>query len=225
MGIRNKLLEVIGDKSINQWARDNDLPPQTVHEWINKDRTPRSGGLDTLIKNTGIPKDWWLYGIGYEPKNPISNPASNAVINSSTSNGVKNFITLPKYALQTMPDRTICSDQIVNYLAFDKEWLEGSLSMYDNALALIRVKDDSMEPTLKADDLILAELSHGRVNEDSIYVLNYDGYLKVRRIQRGINGSLLMTPDNGKYKEQEIDRDDIKDLPVVGKVIWYGRRI
>ncbi|MBL8499591.1 MAG: hypothetical protein JNL77_03240 [Nitrosomonas sp.] len=68
MGIRDKLLMVIGEKSVNQWARDNNLSPQTVHEWIQKDRIPRSSGFNTLIKSTGIPKEWWLYGVGDYPK-------------------------------------------------------------------------------------------------------------------------------------------------------------
>lgn len=67
MGIRDKLLLVIGDSSINQWARDRDLPPQTVHGWIEKDRMPRKAGLRTLIESTGIPEDWWLHGSGPPP--------------------------------------------------------------------------------------------------------------------------------------------------------------
>lgn len=72
MGIRDKLLLVIGDSSINQWARDRELPPQTVHGWIEKDRVPRKGGMETLVKATGIPEKWWLYGEGPPPA--ISKP-------------------------------------------------------------------------------------------------------------------------------------------------------
>lgn len=82
-----------------------------------------------------------------------------------------------------------------------------------------------MEPTLKSDDLILTELSQGKIDGDSIYVLRVDNDLILRRIQRKINGSLLMISDNPKYKPEEIDRTAAKDLPVIGKVVWYGRRI
>lgn len=67
MGIRDKLLLVIGDTSINQWARDHGLPPQTVHGWIDKDRVPRKGGMETLVQATGIPEHWWLHGDGPPP--------------------------------------------------------------------------------------------------------------------------------------------------------------
>lgn len=79
MGIRNKLLLVIGDCSINQWARDRELPPQTVHGWIDKDRVPRKGGMETLVKATGIPEQWWLHGDEPPPATAYKNyPVSNA---------------------------------------------------------------------------------------------------------------------------------------------------
>lgn len=61
MGIAKKLKLLINGQSVNQWARDHDLPPQTVHEWIKMDRMPRSAGLKTLIEATGMPKKWWLH--------------------------------------------------------------------------------------------------------------------------------------------------------------------
>ncbi len=80
MGIRDKLLLVIGDCSINQWARDRELPPQTVHGWIDKDRVPRKGGMETLVKATGIPEKWWLYGEGPPPTTSKPYPLSKATV-------------------------------------------------------------------------------------------------------------------------------------------------
>lgn len=77
MGIRDKLLLVIGDSSINQWARDRELPPQTVHGWIDKDRMPRKGGMETLVKATGIPEEWWLHGDGPPPVTNKTYPVSD----------------------------------------------------------------------------------------------------------------------------------------------------
>lgn len=92
MGIRDKLLLVIGDSSINQWARDRELPPQTVHGWIDKDRVPRKGGMETLVKATGIPEEWWLHGDGPPPVTnktyPVSDKAT-ALKLKSPENGFK----------------------------------------------------------------------------------------------------------------------------------------
>lgn len=144
---------------------------------------------------------------------------------SGNGDGVNYYITLPKYALQTMPNQAINSDQVVDHLAFKKDWVEKALNIYDNSLALIRVKDDSMEPTLKSDDLILTELNQGEIDGDSIYVLRFGNTLTLRRIQRKMDGSLLVFSDNKKYKEEEYDGEKAKNLPVIGKVVWFGRRI
>lgn len=243
MGIREKLLLVIGDRSVNQWARDHELPPQTVHAWIEKDRIPRTFNFQILIKSTGIPKEWWLSDDCNLPNNIINYPISTsgplttgsgqhtgitAQNHSITDMRVNDFITFPKYDLQSITkeghDHVIHSEQIVNHLAFKREWLEMSLNA-SNCLALISVKDDSMEPTLKSDDLILTDTRSGSIENNSIYVLQIDNELIVKRIQRKVNGAVIVKSDNPVYGEEELDALAAKSLPVVGKVVWFGRRI
>lgn len=243
MGIRDKLLLVIGDGSINQWARDRELPPQTVHGWIGKDRVPRKGGMDTLVKATGIPEKWWLYGEGQPPIISKPYPVSTAnplITGSGQHNGltvqshsttdikVNDFFMMPKHDLRSTDEghgHVIRSEQIVDHLAFKKEWLQMSLNVHNNHLALITVKGDSMEPTLRSDDLILTDISTGHIEDDSIYVLQFKNDLVLKRIQRKMNGSVVVKSDNPIYGQEEMDELAAQALPVVGRVIWYGRRI
>ncbi|SFD83931.1 S24 family peptidase [Nitrosomonas sp. Nm166] len=141
---------------------------------------------------------------------------------------VNDFIPMPKYTLKTQSDnhrQMIRSDQVVDYLAFKKDWVEMSFNIHNNSLALITVKGDSMEPTLKSGDLILIELIQSRIEDNSLYVLQLDNDLVVKRIQRKINGSLLVKSDNPKYEPEEVDARAAKKLHVIGKVVWFGRRI
>lgn len=145
---------------------------------------------------------------------------------SGNSDGVNNFVSFPKYALQTMPDLIIRSEQVVDHLAFKKDWLEMSFNIQsNNRLALIQVKGDSMEPTLKSDDLILTDISESSIGDDSIYVLQLKNDLVLKRIQRKMNGSVIIKSDNPVYGEEELDESAVQSLHVVGRVIWYGRRI
>lgn len=149
-----------------------------------------------------------------------------AQTNSINGNGVNNYVTLPKYALQTMPDLIIRSEQVVDHLAFKKDWLEMSFNIQsNNRLALIQVKGDSMEPTLKSDDLILTDISESSIGDDSIYVLQLKNDLVLKRIQRKMNGSVVIKSDNPVYGEEELDESAVQSLQVVGRVIWFGRRI
>jgi len=61
-GISKKLMSLIGDEPVNKWAIRNDLPAQTVHEWIKHDRMPRGENLDALCAATGRPREWWQDG-------------------------------------------------------------------------------------------------------------------------------------------------------------------
>ena len=100
-----------------------------------------------------------------------------------------------------------------------------SLNVHNNRLALITVKGDSMEPTLRSDDLILTDISTGHIDDDSIYVLQFKNDLVLKRIQRKMNGSVVVKSDNPIYGQEEMDELAAQALPVVGKVVWFGRRI
>lgn len=232
MGIAKKLKLLINGESVNQWARDRGLPPQTVHEWIQKDRMPRSAGLKTLIDATGMPKKWWLNDDYYPPASTTTGNGHNSLTaqqsHSITDMRVNDFVPMPKYSLQSMPDRAISSDQVVDYLAFKKDWLQYSMDVHDQALALIKMKGDSMSPTLKNNDLMLTDLTQLRLEDDSIYVLSIKNELVVKRVQRKLNGAFVITTDNSQNQnthQEEIDEETAMDLPVIGKVIWYGRVI
>lgn len=47
----------------------------------------------------------------------------------------------------------------------------------------------------------------------------------VKRIQRKLNGSFVIMTDNDAYKPEEMNEEDAMSLPVIGKVVWFGRRI
>lgn len=240
----SRLKSVIGDVPFTRWATDHGFRPSTVNEWINHNRVPRKGGIKQLVKATGIPEEWWIHGKGSIPDTSkpylVSTSSSltsesrehNVVAlpgHSGTDSRVNNFITPPKYDLQSIKteghDHVIHSEQIVDYLAFNKEWLDMSLNVRSNCLALISVKDDSMEPTLRSDDLILTDTSRGHIENNSIYVLQVNNELVVKRIQCKVNGTVIVKSDNPVYGEEEFDAQSAQALPVVGKVIWYGRRI
>lgn len=147
---------------------------------------------------------------------------------SITDMRVNDYAIVPKNDLRSTTeghDRVIHSEQIVDHLAFKKKWLEMSLNTNSNCLALISVRDDSMEPTLRSDDLILTDTSSSNIENNSIYVLQIDNELIVKRIQRKVNGTVIVKSDNPVYGEEEMDALAAKSLPVVGKVVWFGRRM
>lgn len=83
-------------------------------------------------------------------------------------------------------------------------------------IKMIQVYGDSMQPTLKAGDWVLVDISHNYPDNDGLFVLWLTTGLAVKRIQGGLN-SLIIHSDNPQYKDITASSEDIR---IVGKVIY-----
>ncbi len=137
------------------------------------------------------------------------------------------FILVPEYDVRASAGGGSLnqSEQIVGHLAFKKRWVTTVLCCNPKDLVLITVKGDSMEPTLSSNDLILVNTSRNQITDNAVYVLQHDGALLVKRIQRKMNGVVLIKSDNPEYENEELDASQAQLLHVLGIVEWYGRRM
>lgn len=117
------------------------------------------------------------------------------------------------------------SEQIVDYLSFRSEWVRNTLGVSVKDLALINVIGDSMEPTLSDGDVVLLDMTFRGVQDSSIYVLQLNGTLLVKRIQHKLNGSLVIKSDNKLYEPETVTGDEVNQLKIIGRVIWAGRKM
>lgn len=121
--------------------------------------------------------------------------------------------------------QVIHSEQIVDHLAFRAEWVRTELGTSPQHLVLISAVGDSMEPTLRAHDLLLIDRSVLSVKHDAIYAFAVDGELRVKRIQRLFDGSLVIKSDNPAYGSESLGPDKANSINLVGRVVWSGRRM
>jgi len=137
------------------------------------------------------------------------------------------FVQVPRYevAASAGGGAVIHSEQIVDYLSFRSDWVRNSLGVAVKDLALINVKGDSMEPTLSNEDLILIDLRTQQVEDNAVYVLQLNGALLVKRIQRKFDGSVTIMSDNTRYAAESLSAEATELLHVVGRVVWCGRRM
>ncbi len=201
--------------------------------------------MEALVNATGIPEHWWISGVGPPPSRannyPPPDKATIIVSGSGKHGGLlledsqamdsrhfsDDFVLVPKYDVHASAGHgaVVHSEQIVDYLAFKKAWIKSTLGCGEKDLALITVKGDSMEPTLSSDDLILVNLRKNQIADNAVYVLQYDGSLLVKRIQRLMSGSVIVKGDNPEYRAEELSADQAGLLRVFGMVVWYGRKM
>ena len=110
-------------------------------------------------------------------------------------------------------------------MMFKDDWIRLELGARPENLCLIRVSGDSMEPTLRAGDVILIDRSAGRPDREGIYVLRLEDALLVKRLQLVPGGTIKVTSDNAAFEPWTINRSSPPpDLTIIGRVIWSGRR-
>lgn len=175
----------------------------------------------SLVENLHVNSAWLATGEGEmfqanEPKPVTAAPSAP-----------EGFILVPRYdVIGSMGNgHVIHSEQIVDHLAFRAEWVRTELGTSPNNLALISAIGDSMEPALRAHDLLLIDRSVLSVKQDAIYAFAVDGELRVKRIQRLFDGSLIIKSDNPSYATETLTAQQSEAINLVGRVVWSGRRM
>lgn len=137
------------------------------------------------------------------------------------------YIKIPRYEIAASAGggAMVHSEQVVDYLSFRAEWVRNTLGVSVRDLALISVIGDSMEPTLSEGDVVLLDMTTKSVLDGSIYALQLNGGLLVKRIQRKLDGSVVVKSDNPRYDPEEVSEDKADRLKIIGRVVWVGRRL
>lgn len=135
------------------------------------------------------------------------------------------FALVPRYdvAASAGHGAIVETEEVAEYLGFRRDWLR-SEGLDVDRLAIIRAVGDSMEPTIASGDTLLLDLSDNQP-ADGVYALQIDGHLLVKRLQRRVTGSLLVTSDNSMYPPHEVTPDQVNIAKVVGRVVWIGKRL
>ena len=111
-------------------------------------------------------------------------------------------------------------------MVFREDWIRYELGARPQDLWLIRVRGDSMEPTLRSGDVVLVDSRATSPNHDGIYILRMGDSVLVKRLQVMPGRKIRVTSDNPAFSPWIIDPADESnnEFSVVGRVVWWGRR-
>lgn len=110
---------------------------------------------------------------------------------------------------------------------FRKRWIRDRLKVSPQDLRVIRVRGDSMLPTLNESDVVLLDLTRQMPSPPGIFVL-FDGCgLVVKRLEllpSNENDSpvVRVLSDNMQYAAYERALNDVR---VIGRVVWFAREL
>lgn len=212
--------------SADRLARAVGVSPSAFRKWLKGEAEPSRERLVSLADAAGVSIAWLARGEGPEPRLRDVRGATKATVNDDRIDPSQ-FVVLPK-----RPEAAAAGggtpqppNSLSEYIAFGHDWIRAELDVAPENLLLETAVGESMSPTLGDRDLLLIDTNDRKLREFGIYVLEYGGERLVKRVQRKLDGSLILISDNGIYEAERIPAERAGEMTVIGRVVWSGGRI
>ena len=216
--------------SADRLARAMGVSPSAFRKWLRGEAEPSRERLVALSDAAKVGIAWLAKGEGPPPSLPTETPAGGRGRTAEAERGldVSAFIVLPK-RVETAAAGTGGSAQLprpdTEYIAFRHDWLRSALGIEPQNLILETAVGESMQPTIRHGDLLLVNTTDRTCSSFGVYVLEINGERLVKRVQRKLDGSLVLISDNEAYQPDLVSGDMLPDVTVIGRVVWGGGRI
>lgn len=117
------------------------------------------------------------------------------------------------------------TEEVASRLAFRRDWINNEIHANPSNLHLIYVRGDSMQPALESGQVVMVDTSaaHDAIR-DGIHVIQIDGSVLIKRLQRLPGNKIMVMSDNKIYPSFEADLKS-GDIKIIGRVIWHAGRI
>lgn len=172
-----------------------------------------------IARLVGMPVEWLLEGGAL----PSTEPAKAGELVTPDELAGHEIELIRKVDISyAMGDGAIVDDYPeTEFLPFNLQFLRQFARGSTDRLFIATGHGESMEPTLRRDDLIMIDAAQNRVAfQDQIWALSYAGAGMIKRLRRVSQGRVLILSDNPSVPPQEAAEDEIH---VVGKVVWVAR--
>lgn len=210
--------KLISDKdlTIAEFAEAIDEKLSRVNDVLSGKQRPPFDMVEKILTTFDIDANWLITGKNSSSKNPDEQ---------------KNYSEEHEYDYVPMFDVEVSAGngaaaygatEPAMHLAFRKDWLK-SRGLFAKDLNCVTARGDSMEPTIHSQDTLLVDTSKNNPRDGQIYVIRSGDTLWVKRIQKQIDGSLLLISDNETYPPMSLMLADHPDIQVIGQVVQISK--
>lgn len=160
-----------------------------------------------IAEHTGVSLDWLILGKGTPQAQP-----SNLVQDYDDQDAV--WVPLYDVYASAGSGLDIWGEEIEQYIPFSRIWLNQQ-NLHSKDLVCIKVRGDSMEPTLNNGDVILVNTK--RQIGDGVFVVRIGSLLRVKRLQTLLDGSLKISSDNPIYESETLHPSEFaSEFAIIG---------
>jgi len=215
--------------SADRLARAVGVSPSAFRKWLRGEAEPSRERLVALADAASVGVAWLAKGEGPEPQFEDLRRAERGAPAATTGGNLdlRRFVVLPKRSeaaaagAGTPPSPNLRSE----FIAFGHDWIRDTFGLDPKDLLLEAAVGESMQPTIRDNDLLLIDVTDRKLREFGIYVLEFQGERLVKRVQRKLDGSVLLISDNAIYEPERIPPERAQEITVLGRVVWCGGRI
>lgn len=209
MNERVKTLRKVLQLNQTEFGKKIGITMRAVQKWENGKSKPQNSTLKSLINTFNVNPDWLLNGNG-----------EMFLDNENNKQEQSDIISIPYYpevSAAAGSGALVYDENTVKHLQISSAII--NISTGDN-VCLINATGNSMQPVIDDRDLLLVDLSQKLITDEGIYVIRLDTTLVVKRVQKILNGIILIS-DNPQYPPRELTADNFNenDAAVIGKVI------
>jgi phage repressor protein C with HTH and peptisase S24 domain len=205
------------------------VSPSAFRKWLKGEAEPSRERLVALAEVAGVDIAWLAAGRGPEPEFRSAHPAPRRGHGPIAAPPVvpSHFLLLPRRpeVAAAGPGASGTAAVSSEYIAFQHEWLRSVFRTEPANLTLEIAVGESMQPTIRDGDLLLIDTTDVSFRNFGIYVIDVSGERLVKRVQRKLDGSLVLISDNNAYQPDLVPHDRVGDVAVVGRVVWGGGMI
>jgi phage repressor protein C with HTH and peptisase S24 domain len=141
------------------------------------------------------------------------------------SNTTDEYVSIPRIMVDVSQagSAVIAVEHEAECYHFRKSWIKERLSTTHGDLRMLYVRDDSMEPTLCHNDIVLIDTNKKKPSPPGVFIL-FDGYgLIAKRLEYTSDQKRVrIISDNAQYSTYE---RSIEDTFIIGRVVWFAREI
>lgn len=214
-----RLRHLIGDVPVSRFATEVGLGDNLVKKYLAGSK-PGLDKINRIAIAKRVDLNWLALGDGAAPP--------RGGYSSSVRAG---FIYVPRYSVKAHAGggAAVESEQIVDYLAFKRDWFERNVGIGPDNAALIEVRGESMTPVLQDGELVIIDMSCTNLRDDAIYVLQYSGGLRIKSVRRRVDGKIEIRSANEDYGVEVLSEKEAEagTFTIVGRARWAlsGRRL